>query len=113
MDIASNAPPSGKCWLILHGKVYHVTATVTSLKIRGNIFKTTTTIDQNFVEKLLGVAAATASGYYSLFSTRVSNPVTYEDQAAFAIYILRDTDMLTLNGDVTALARVYVLEWTP
>jgi hypothetical protein len=83
------------------------------LKIRGNIFKNTTTLEQNNYEPLVGVKDTDASAHLPLFSTKVSSASTFEAQAAFAPYILTENDFLSLTGDATATAWIYVLEWAP
>lgn len=100
-DTSKRSPAKGYRWLILYGRIHHVTATDSEIILYQKINAQAATIYWT-----TEIKAADPNGEYPLFNT-----VASLDQAQYSLIILDETLELRFDGDTNAYAKVAVLEW--
>ena len=99
-------PGAYKHWLILYGLIYHVTASITELKIWTNELEF-----EDHMCMIQSIPAAATTAYHPIFSTKASDAPGNAAQSQWQPFILDETDTLSFAGDVNSFADIEVLEW--
>ena len=99
-------PPQGYKWLILSGKIYHVTGSNTQIYIynRRDQYSSHFVKDRDILAYV--AAADPTSANISLFNT-----IALKGQSNFCIFVMSDTESIYLSGDADMELLLTVLEW--